>query len=59
MAGELAQTTKSGSRLQVAAHWIIRRDERAGSVSVIEVTNDITDRLRAEEASRRLAILWV
>jgi len=53
--GELAHTTKSGSRLQVAAHWIIRRDERAGSVSVIEVNNDITDRLRAEEASRRLA----
>lgn len=53
--GELVHTTKSGSRLQVATHWIIRRDERDGSVSVIEVNNDITDRLRAEEASRRLA----
>jgi PAS domain S-box-containing protein len=53
--GELSHATKSGSRLQVAAHWIIRRDERTGAVSVIEVNNDITDRLRAEEASRRLA----
>jgi len=53
--GELSHTTKAGSRLQVAAHWIVRRDEKAGSVSVIEVNNDITDRLRAEEASRRLA----
>jgi PAS domain S-box-containing protein len=54
-AGELVHTTKAGDRLQIATHWILRRDASDGVTSVIEVNNDITDRLRADEAMQRLA----
>jgi PAS domain S-box-containing protein len=50
-------TTKSGSRLRVATHWVLQRSETGEAIGVIEVTNDITDRLRAEEALQRLADL--
>ena len=55
--GELLHTTKSGTRLHVATHWVLQRDQDGVPVSVIEVNNDITDRLRADEASQRLADL--
>jgi PAS domain S-box-containing protein len=53
--GELIHTTKAGAHLHVATHWVLQRNPVTGAVSVIEVNNDITDRLRADEASQRLA----
>lgn len=56
-AGELIHTTKSGSRRNVATHWILQRSTSGDRGSIIEVNNDITDRLRADEALLRLADL--
>lgn len=55
--GELVHSTKSGVRKNVASHWVVHRHDSQAPTSIIEVSNDITDRLRAEEALLRLADL--
>ncbi len=56
-AGELIHTTKFGVKMQVATHWVLQRNGAGEMTSVIEINNDMTDRLRADEALRRLADL--
>ena len=52
--GELIHTTKAGARIHVATHWILQRNASVHGTSVIEVNNDITDRIRADETAQRL-----
>jgi hypothetical protein len=54
--GELTHTTKTGTRILVATHWAIQQGS-AGQTSVVEINNDISDRLRADEISRELAAI--
>jgi len=48
--GELIHTASNGSRLIVAAHWILHRRELHNDYVIIQVNNDITARRLAEEA---------
>ena len=53
--GELLHHTKEGDPIHVATHWVLRKDNKGQATAVIEVNNDITDRLRAAEANQKLA----
>jgi PAS domain S-box-containing protein len=48
--GELRRRARDGSRIQVATHWILHRDERGAPEAVIEVDRDVTGQKQAEEA---------
>jgi two-component system cell cycle sensor histidine kinase/response regulator CckA len=50
---ELSRRSRSGTRVQVASHWILHRDAEGRPGAVIEVDNDITEQKHAEEALRR------
>ncbi len=55
--GELSHVTSSGKRVTVASSWVLRRDEAGLPASVIVVNNDISDRIRGDEATVRLAAI--
>ena len=55
--GELVHVTKSGTSLTIATHWVLQPGGTIGNECVIEVNNDISDRLRADEAARHLAAI--
>ena len=55
--GELVHLTKSGTSMTIASHWVLQPGGAPGNECVIEVNNDITDRLRADEAARHLAAI--
>jgi PAS domain S-box-containing protein len=48
--GELAQTTKAGRQIVVESRWATQKDALGGTVFVIEINRDITERKRAERA---------
>jgi two-component system, chemotaxis family, CheB/CheR fusion protein len=50
--GELTQTTKSGTRLMVASHWIAHRRHPDLPPVILEVNSDITALRLAEEAAQ-------
>jgi PAS domain S-box-containing protein len=50
---ELSRRARDGSTLRVASHWILHRDPNGRPDAVIEVDNDVTERVRAREALRR------
>lgn len=50
--GELTQTCRDGTRVTVASHQVLHRNERGEPVAILEANNDITDR---KEAERNLA----
>jgi PAS domain S-box-containing protein len=50
---ELSRRSRSGTRVQVASHWILHRDSEGRPGAVIEVDNDVTEQKHAEEALRR------
>jgi PAS domain S-box-containing protein len=50
--GELTHTRRDGTRVTVASHQVLHRNERGEPVAILEANNDITDR---KEAERRLA----
>jgi len=52
--GELVHTTKDGSRMVVASHWVLHRDVDGKPKAILEVNNDVTERRRAEQEVRRL-----
>ena len=52
--GELLHTKKDGSQLVAASRWSLERDKRGRPVAILETNNDVTERKRAEEGSRRL-----
>jgi len=47
--GELLHTKKDGTQLVVASRWALQRGERGAPVAILETSNDITERKRAEE----------
>jgi PAS domain S-box-containing protein len=50
--GELTQTRRDGTRVTVASHQVLHRNERGEPVAILEANNDITARMIAE---RKLA----
>lgn len=52
--GALKHTRKDGSRIVVASHWVVHRDDNGKPKAILEVNNDITERLKAEDEVRRL-----
>jgi PAS domain S-box-containing protein len=51
--GELVHTKKDGTQAIVASRWSVQRDERGHPVATLETNNDVTERMRAEDALRR------
>jgi len=52
--GELVRTTKGGAQVVVASRWSLQRDDKGTPLAILETSNDITDRKRAEEERERL-----
>ncbi len=50
--GERVRRSKDGRELTIAVLWALRRDEKGQPHSIMELSADITDRKRAEEALR-------
>jgi PAS domain S-box-containing protein len=50
--GELAQLTRAGTGIVVASRWVLQRDKGGRPCGVMEINNDITERMRLEEAQR-------
>jgi PAS domain S-box-containing protein len=50
--GELMHTTRDTTRLVVESHWTLYRDSGGKPSAIFEVSNDITERKRAEERVR-------
>lgn len=50
--GEVIHYHKDGAALNIAAHWILYRDNQGASIGVAEVHNDVSALRRAEEAVR-------
>jgi len=46
--GELVHRKRDGTQVTVASRWSLRRDERGRPVGILETSNDITERKRAE-----------
>jgi PAS domain S-box-containing protein len=53
--GELAQSTREGSRIIVASRWTRLRDEHGNPAGWMEINTDITAWRRAEHAARSLS----
>ncbi len=47
--GELLHTKKDGTQVVVASRWALQRGEQGAPVAILETSNDITERKRAEE----------
>ena len=52
--GELKRTTAGGAQVVVAARWSLQRDEQGQPASILETSNDITERKRREEEYQNL-----
>lgn len=46
--GELVHVTRDGREIAVASHWILHRDAEGEPLAVLEIFNDITERLKAQ-----------
>jgi PAS domain S-box-containing protein len=55
--GELSHRASSGALLHVASSWALQYNPQGEPMSVLEVHNDITERLNAHYASTRLAAI--
>jgi PAS domain S-box-containing protein len=53
--GELRHTKKDGTQLVVASRWALQRGGQGAPAAILETSNDITERKRAEEELRRTA----
>ncbi|OPX99572.1 MAG: Blue-light-activated protein [Syntrophorhabdus sp. PtaU1.Bin002] len=51
--GELTHRKKNGKQIAVLSRWAVRQGEDGGSVEVMEINRDITDRKEAEEQLRQ------
>lgn len=51
---ELKRRTAGGAQVVVAARWSLQRDEQGQPASILETTNDITERKRREEEYQSL-----
>ena len=52
--GELVHTRRDGSRVTVASHWALHRDENGEPISILEVNTDISERLELLAKERAL-----
>lgn len=52
--GELVHTAKAGRRIVVDSRWVMQRDEKSATATLMESNVDITERKRAEEEIRQL-----
>lgn len=52
--GELVRTTKSGGTVVVKAKWSMRRDQEGMPLDIVEVSRDITEFRRSEQAFERM-----
>ena len=50
--GELAQVTRQGTGMIAESRWVVQRDKDGSARAIMEINNDITTRVRAEEAQR-------
>ena len=50
--GELSHTKKDGTRITVASHWVLQRDETGSRVGWLQIDSDVAEKKRAEEARR-------
>jgi len=55
--GELVHTTQSGQQIVVASRWVLQQDQNGRTFNVLETNNDITERKRAEEVSRKAMVV--
>ena len=56
--GELVHQKADGSYISVASHWVLHRDNNGKPVAIIEVNNDITERIAAEKALQESEQRW-
>ena len=56
--GELVHQKADGSKIFVASHWVLHRDNNGKPVAIIEVNNDITERIAAENALQASEQRW-
>ena len=54
--GELGHSTRSGELIVVASRWVLQQDQNGDTFNVLETNNDITERKRAEEISRKATV---
>ncbi|HEY0342380.1 MAG TPA: PAS domain S-box protein, partial [Steroidobacteraceae bacterium] len=52
--GEFVRTTKGGATVVVKAKWSMRRDQAGTPIDIVEVSRDITEFRRSEEAFERM-----
>src|SRR5271157_5705310 len=50
--GELGHSKRDGSRIVMACHWALQRDDHGRPLAILEINSDITDHKSAEEALR-------
>jgi len=50
--GELGHSKRDGSRIVMACHWALQRDDHGRPLAILEINNDITDHKSAEAALR-------
>jgi len=53
--GELIHTRRDGSRITVASHWALHRDESGEPISILEVNSDVSERLELLAKEQALA----
>ncbi len=49
--GRLTHSTKNGDTVTVESQWTLSRDENGQPIAIVEVNNDITEQLAAENAN--------
>jgi PAS domain S-box-containing protein len=54
--GELSHTTRDNARLIVESHWTLYHDNDGKPSAIFEVSNDITERKKAEENARAASL---
>jgi PAS domain S-box-containing protein len=51
--GELVHTKRDGKQVTVASRWSLQRGKQGLPVAILETNNDVTERMRAEDALRK------
>jgi len=57
--GELRRTRKDGSEIIVASRWTLERNWQGKPVGLLEISADITERKRAQEALERMQAAYL